>query len=91
MAATFKGSQSNFLCSRDENLWIAGGTNLADITLPTEWITLSVKGWCSGQCAGEDAKIQACLTINGVTCWPTNAHGEVSGSGAGHVADRQTS
>jgi hypothetical protein len=32
-----------------------------------------VKGWCSGSCAGEDAKIQACLTINGVTCWPTNA------------------
>src|ERR1019366_6414528 len=32
----------------------------------------SVKGWCSGSCASEDAKIQACLTINGVTCWPAN-------------------
>ena len=32
-----------------------------------------MKGWCSGTCAGEDSKIQACLTINGVTCWPTNA------------------
>jgi hypothetical protein len=38
-----------------------------------EYLTISVKGWCSGNCAGEDAKIQACLTINGVTCWPTNA------------------
>ncbi len=73
VAATFKGSQSNFLVVRDQNLWNAGGTNLADLTLPTEWITLSVMGWCSGQCEGEDAKIQACLTINGVTCWPTNA------------------
>ena len=72
-AAKFSGSQSNFLLLRDELLWIAGGTNLADITLPTDWLTLSVKAWCSGTCAGEDAKIQACLTINGVTCWPTNA------------------
>ncbi|MCU1234468.1 MAG: hypothetical protein JWP63_2435 [Candidatus Solibacter sp.] len=72
-AATFKGSQSNFLVLNDQSLWNAGGTNLADITLPTEWITLSLKAWCSGACAGEDAKIQACVTINGVTCWPTNA------------------
>src|ERR1019366_1281103 len=36
-------------------------------------LTLAVKGWCSGTCTGEDAKIQGCLTVNGVTCWPTNA------------------
>ena len=72
-AATFRGTQSNSLFLRDNNLWVAGGTNLADLTLPTEWLTLSLKAWCSGSCAGEDAKIQACLTINGVTCWPTNA------------------
>jgi hypothetical protein len=58
---------------RDQTFWTAGGTNLYDLTLPTEYLTVSVKGWCSGTCAGEDAKIQACLTINGVTCWPTNA------------------
>ena len=72
-AATYTGSQSNFLLLRDETLWIGSGTDLADIAYPTDWITLSVKGWCSGACAGEDAKVQACLTINGVTCWPTNA------------------
>ena len=71
-SATFSGTQSNFLTMRDQNLWNAGGTNLADLTLPTEWITLSLKAWCSGTCAGEDAKVQACLTVNGVTCWPTN-------------------
>ena len=73
VAATYTGSQSNFLLLRDQTLWIGSGTNLYDITLPTEWLTLSVKAWCSGACAGEGSKIQACLTINGVTCWPSNA------------------
>jgi hypothetical protein len=72
-SATYTGTQSNVLFLRDQTFWTAGGTNLSDLTLPTEYLTVSVKGWCTGTCAGEDAKIQACLTINGVTCWPTNA------------------
>jgi|GEM_PF-5888855 len=72
-SASFTGIHSNVLFLRDQTFWTAGGTNLWDLTLPTEYLTVSVKGWCSGTCAGEDAKIQACLTINGVTCWPTNA------------------
>jgi hypothetical protein len=71
--ASYTGTQSNVLVLREQSFWVAGGTNLSDLSLPTEYLTLSVKGWCSGTCAGEDAKIQACLTINGVTCWPTNA------------------
>ena len=71
--ASFKGTQSSVLFLRDQAYWPAGGTNLWDLTLPTDYVTVSLKGWCSGTCAGEDAKIQACLTINGVTCWPTNA------------------
>ena len=67
----FHGTNSNFLLLRDDAF--STGINLHDATLPTDYLTLSVKGWCSGGCAGEDAKIQACLTINGVTCWPTNA------------------
>ena len=72
-AATYSGTQSNLLFLRDQTFWNAGGTSLYDLTLPTEYLTVSVKGWCTGNCAGEDAKIQACLTINGVSCWPTNA------------------
>src|SRR5205085_1929065 len=49
------------------------GTNPYDVSLPMDYLTLAVKAWCSGTCAGEDAKIQACLTVNGVTCWPANA------------------
>jgi hypothetical protein len=71
--ASFKGTQSSALFLRDQTFWPAGGANLWDLTLPTEYVTVSLKGWCLGTCAGEDAKIQACLTINGVTCWPTNA------------------
>ena len=71
--ASYTGSRSNVLFLRDQTFWTAGGTNLWDLTLPTEYLTVSVKGWCSGTCAGEDAKIQTCLTINGVSCWPTNA------------------
>jgi hypothetical protein len=70
-AVTFSGVNSNFLQLRDEGF--STGTNLTDPALPLDYLTLSVKGWCQGTCAGEDAKIQACLTINGVTCWPTNA------------------
>ena len=71
--ASYTGTHSNPLFLRDETFWTAGGTFLYDLTLPVEYLTVSVKGWCSGTCAGEDAKIQACLTINGVACWPTNA------------------
>jgi hypothetical protein len=67
----FSGTNSNFLLLRDDFFFT--GINLADPTLPTDYLTLSLKGWCQGTCAGEDAKVQACLTINGVNCWPTNA------------------
>ncbi|MEO8367817.1 MAG: hypothetical protein ABI806_01275 [Candidatus Solibacter sp.] len=72
-SASFSGSGSNALFVGDQTFWINTSTSLSDITIPIEYITLSVKGWCSGACAGEDAKIQACISINGITCWPTNA------------------
>ena len=72
-SATFTGTTSDMLFLRDSAFWMANGTNLNNLELPTEFITLSVKAWCTGTCAGEDTKIQACISINGVTCWPTNA------------------
>ncbi len=72
-AATFSGAGSNLLFLRDPTYWPGSGTNLFDITLPTEFIVLSLSGWCAGTCAGEDTKLQACITINGVSCWPSNA------------------
>ncbi|MEO8596166.1 MAG: hypothetical protein ABI759_22800 [Candidatus Solibacter sp.] len=70
-AASYSGTQSSPLFIGDQTFWTAG-PNLWDPTLPLEYISLSVKGWCNGPCAGDNAKIQACITVNGVTCWPTD-------------------
>ena len=61
-SATFSGSGRNWLVMRTSPVSFAG--------FPLEGLILSVKGWCSGTCAGDDAKIQACLTVNGLSCWP---------------------
>ena len=66
-AASFTGSGSNWLFLRDQNLAFSDA-------YPVESIVFSVKGWCSGTCRGNDAKIQACITVNGVSCWPNNAN-----------------
>jgi hypothetical protein len=61
-SASFSGAGRDWLLLRDSALVFND--------YPLESLTFSVKGWCSGACAGDDAKIQACLTVNGVTCWP---------------------
>src|SRR5450759_4822365 len=47
-SATFTGTTSDMLFLRDTAIWLGGGTNLSDLTLPTEFLTLSVKAWCTG-------------------------------------------
>ena len=42
-AASYTGTGSNVLFLRDQTFWTAGGTNLWDLTLPTEYLTVSVK------------------------------------------------
>lgn len=64
-SATFSGAGRNWLFLRDESLYFPDIYQL-------ESMTFSVKGWCAGVCAGEDAKIQACITANGVSCWPND-------------------
>ena len=61
-SATFSGTGRNWLLMTDPSLDYNG--------YPLESLTLSLKAWCSGACAGDDAKVQACLTVNGVSCWP---------------------
>lgn len=73
---TFSGSGSNFLVMQGKSFNLSSGgngTNLNSLELPLAYLTLTVNASCTGTCAGEDAKIQACLTLNGVTCWPTDA------------------
>jgi hypothetical protein len=66
-SASFSGSGRNWLLLRDESLAFPDIYQL-------ESMTFSVKGWCGGACAGEDAKIQACITANGVSCWPNESN-----------------
>jgi hypothetical protein len=61
-AATFSGTGRNWLLLKDPSL------TYGDYGLET--LTFSMKAWCSGSCADDDGKAQACLTINGVSCWP---------------------
>src|ERR1039457_5627588 len=75
-SATFSGAVSNMLFLSDTTFWMGVGTNLNQLMTPTEYLSVGLKAWCSGMCAGEDAKIHACLSVNGVTCWPTNAAGK---------------
>jgi hypothetical protein len=64
--ASYHGASSDWLALTDPTL------NFGDKVL--ESLTLSLKGWCSGPCAGDDSKIQVCLTVNGVSCWPTGSN-----------------
>jgi hypothetical protein len=65
-SATYSGASSDWLAIADSSLNFNGGE--------LESLTFSTKAWCSGTCAGDDAKIQLCLTVNGVSCWPTAAN-----------------
>jgi hypothetical protein len=62
-SATFSGTGSNWVFIGDD-VFNAG----------TDYVTLSLKAWCSsGACSGESAKVEACLSINTVNCWPSDA------------------
>lgn len=63
--ASYTGTTQDWLLLTDSNpnLDVDNGKAL-------ESLLFSVKGWCVGTCTGDRAKIQVCLTFNGVSCWP---------------------
>src|SRR5436309_14268496 len=65
--ASYTGNSSDWLVLTDPALSFPDNGML-------ESLTFSIKAWCSGGCAGENAKIQVCLTQNGVSCWPSAAN-----------------
>ena len=86
-AASFKGTQSSVLFLRDQDL-LSRGWNQPLGSDATNGVHNRIgEGLVFGTCAGEDAKIQACLTINGVTCWPTNATAKYQEGALGLVRD----
>lgn len=70
-AATYSGTGSDFLFVSDSTFPAVG---LDSLDRPTDYLYLGIKAWCSvGACVSADATIQVCLTIDGTTCWPSNA------------------
>lgn len=66
-STTYSGTTSDWLFVSD-----------SQYNYGSESITLSLKAWCSvGACSGENSKIEACFTINGSTCWPSNATAKI--------------
>jgi hypothetical protein len=80
-AATYNGSCASGTCPlflRADNLSINGGASYTQGGATTagaslDWITVSVKqASISGACSGDDCKLEACLTVDGVTCASAN-------------------
>jgi hypothetical protein len=64
-AATFTGPCSGGSCAlllRADNLALAGGNSL-------DWMAVTVSNaYMASPCSGDDCRIVACLTVNGVSC-----------------------
>ncbi len=67
LSASYTGTNSDWLFLRDQDLVFGD-------VYPLESLTFSVLGWCSGPCVADNAKIQACITVNGVSCWPNSSN-----------------
>jgi len=67
--ASYSGATSDWLVLNAGNLNLDLGSGT-----PLESLTFSAKAWCSGTCTGDRAKIQVCLTVNGVSCWPSQSN-----------------
>lgn len=76
LSATYSGTTSDWLTLSAGDQTFNNGAGL-------ESVTLSLKAWASTG-SGDNATIQACLTVNGVSCWPTaaNVHDIVLGNTA---------
>jgi hypothetical protein len=76
LSATYSGTASDWLT-------LNAGDQTFNNQAGLESLALSLKAWASTG-SGDNATIQACLTVNGVSCWPTaaNVHDIVLGNAA---------
>lgn len=75
-SASYNGATSDWLILNAGDQTFNNGAGL-------ESVTLSLKAWASTG-SGDNATIQACMTVNGVSCWPSaaNFHDIVLGNSA---------
>jgi hypothetical protein len=83
-SATYSGAGSDWLYIGDD--WAIEGYKVG-----SDYVTVALKAWCSaGACSGEDAKIEACFSMNQVNCWPTNATAKIQEAALGTTANPST-
>lgn len=89
-SATFTGPCPSGNCPlflRADNLNITGGATYdiaGDAAL--DWVTVSLgQSSISGTCSGDDCKVDACLTVNGVDCAGGTIETALSSAAATHV------
>ena len=80
--ASFPGPCAFSVCPlflRADNLSIFGGpTYTASSGNSLDWVTVTTQASVSGQCGGDDCKIVACLTVNGMSCTSGNIETSLS-------------
>jgi hypothetical protein len=72
-SATYSNAAQDFLFVQAN---LAYGRNPSSAATAPDYMTVSLKAWCSsgGTCGtGNNAQLEACITLNGVSCWPSNA------------------
>ena len=71
---------------RADNLSITGGATYDITENSLDWVTVTVsQASISGQCSGDDCKIVACLTVNGVSCASGNLEATLSTTPASYT------
>ena len=71
-AASYSGPCVSGFCPlflRADNFTIPGGPTYAANLSSLDWVTVSMgQASLSGVCSGEDCKVEACLTVDGIDC-----------------------
>jgi hypothetical protein len=94
-AATFTGPCSSGTCPlflRADTLSISGGAVYASQGSSLDWVTVTINQTSIGNpsCSGDDCKVVACLTVNGVTCTSGTQEFALTGTPASYTLGNQT-
>ena len=94
-AATFTGPCSSGTCPlflRADTLSVYGGAIYASQGGSLDWVTVTINQASIGNpnCSGDDCKVVACLTVNGVTCTSGTQEAALTGSPANYTLGNRT-
>ena len=93
-AATFTGPCSSGTCPlflRADTLSIPGGATYTGQGSSLEWVTVTINtaSISNPSCSGDDCKMVACLTVNGVTCTSGTQESALTGTPARYTFGSQ--